>query len=101
MARGHAERRSEPFDTVLVERAGVDLRRGASDETRRGVHRREPRRELGPAPEAGAIALALRLRSASVEGAPIERDRTRRADGTAVDAGAVDGDEERTVEAAV
>nr|WP_276602998.1 hypothetical protein [Nannocystis pusilla] len=62
-----AEAPGQRVDRTVVEVAGVDARERGGGEPRQGVDRRPPRRELGPAAQAGTKADALGLGGAAKE----------------------------------
>ena len=73
----------------------------ARDRARLGVDLGMARRELGPAAQAGAKAVAVGLGRGAVERAALAARRARAAHRPAVHAGRLDGDEEQPVEARV
>ena len=85
----------------LLERAGFDARMGLGRETRRGVDRRMPRRQLRAADETGAKARGFRGGGRKVETSVFPFRRARRTDAAAIDARGFDADVEPAVEPAV
>ena len=88
-------------DSVVAEAALGDEVQGAGDRSRRSIPAGEPRRHLGPTPQARAKAQLVRRGGARQEDAVLELRDGRRADGAAVDAGAHHGRVEAPVEARV
>ena len=96
-----AEFAGERFEPSLIERAGFDARIGLRRETRRGVDRRVPWRQLRAADETGAKTRGFRGRGRKVETAVFPFRRARRTDAAAIDARGFDADIEPAVEPAV
>ena len=96
----HAELAGQIGHAAAVERAGGDALRREPREPRDRIHQRPPRRQLGPAAEAGPVARPLGGGGGVEEPPALGIGDPRRAHRPAVDPRRGDPDEEDAVEPA-
>ena len=82
---------------VAIERLGLDPRTGEPGRASHGIDRGMPRRQLGPATQAGAEAHLFSHRGVGKKSTSIAARRARRTDRPAVDAGGRHAHEEKPV----